>query len=334
MQNIITPENANDIGDRFILFPKHVNSDITENEIKEKVEEVSQNYNVVVLVPSFSRAKFWDPDGICTATKDNIEIFVETLKRQQHIGKVIIVNRYDGIDLPGEACRMLVIDGLPPFNSIKERYVQGIAPQSTTLLREQIQRIEQGMGRGVRSNDDECCIVLMGDELSDVLSRNRGIEFFSVATRCQYDLSKKLWDLLVQDRGNKPTVNDIFELAEYSLKKDQEWVATCKKELATVKYSNEAKIDEKVVAQRKAFEKCLANQWVDAANIIKQVKDHECEERKDICVRFKQSIPIGLMLCNHNKYYLQENKLVQPFYHRLMGYSTKKGLIIFRKHRQ
>ena len=279
MQNIITPENANDIGDRFILFPKHVNSDITENEIKEKVEEVSQNYNVVVLVPSFSRAKFWDPDGICTATKDNIEIFVETLKRQQHIGKVIIVNRYDGIDLPGEACRMLVIDGLPPFNSIKERYVQGIAPQSTTLLREQIQRIEQGMGRGVRSNDDECCIVLMGDELSDVLSRNRGIEFFSVATRCQYDLSKKLWDLLVQDRGNKPTVNDIFELAEYSLKKDQEWVATCKKELATVKYSNEAKIDEKVVAQRKAFEKCLANQWVDAANIIKQVKDHECDKR-------------------------------------------------------
>ena len=58
MQNIITPENANDIGDRFILFPKHVNSDITENEIKEKVEEVSQNYNVVVLVPSFSRANF------------------------------------------------------------------------------------------------------------------------------------------------------------------------------------------------------------------------------------------------------------------------------------
>ena len=48
-----------------------------EDDIKEKVEEVSQNYNVVVLVPSFSRAKFWDPDGICTATKDNIEIFLD-----------------------------------------------------------------------------------------------------------------------------------------------------------------------------------------------------------------------------------------------------------------
>ena len=92
-------------------------------------------------------------------------------------------NRYDGIDLPGDACRMLVIDGLPPLNSIKDRYIQSVAPQSTVLLREQVQRIEQGMGRGIRSNDDECCIVLMGDELTDVLSRNRGIDYFSVANK-------------------------------------------------------------------------------------------------------------------------------------------------------
>lgn len=39
MKNIITPENANDMGDRLIIFPKYVNSDISEIEIKEKVEE-------------------------------------------------------------------------------------------------------------------------------------------------------------------------------------------------------------------------------------------------------------------------------------------------------
>ena len=30
MKNIITPENANDIGDRLVIFPKYVNSDIFE----------------------------------------------------------------------------------------------------------------------------------------------------------------------------------------------------------------------------------------------------------------------------------------------------------------
>lgn len=279
MKNIITPENANDIGDRLVIFPKHVNSDISEIEIKEKVEETAKKYNVVILVPSFSRAKFWDEQGERTATKDNIDIIVEALKNGKCIGKIIFVNRYDGIDLPGDACRMLVIDGLPPLNSIKDRYIQSVAPQSTILLREQVQRIEQGMGRGVRSNDDECCIVLMGDELSDVLSRNKGIDYFSAATRCQYDLSKQLWDLLVSETGSKPTIAQIFELANYSLEKNAEWVATCKENLATVKYSNEAKVDEKIVAQRKAFEKAMNMQWLDAANAIKIVKDKEKDKR-------------------------------------------------------
>lgn len=58
MKNIITPENANDIGDRLIIFPKYVNSDISEMEIKEKVEEIAENYNVVILVPSFPEQNF------------------------------------------------------------------------------------------------------------------------------------------------------------------------------------------------------------------------------------------------------------------------------------
>lgn len=120
MKNIITPENANDIGDRLIIFPKYVNSDISEIEIKEKIEEIAKKYNVVILVPSFSRAKFWDERGIRTATKDNIDKIVAALKSGKHVGKIIFVNRYDGIDLPGDACRMLVIDGLPPLNSIKD----------------------------------------------------------------------------------------------------------------------------------------------------------------------------------------------------------------------
>ena len=61
------------------------------------------------------------------------------------------------------------------------------------------------MGRGVRSNGDSCCIVLMGDNLADVLLRNNGIEFFSNATREQYNLSKELWGLLKQ-QNPKPNV--------------------------------------------------------------------------------------------------------------------------------
>ena len=277
MNCIITPENANDIGDRLVIFPKHINSDISENDIKAEVEKIADKYNVVILVPSFARAKFWDEDGERTASKDNIGQIIDMLKNGEHIGKIILVNRYDGIDLPGDCCRLLVIDGLPPLNSIKERYIQSINPQSTILLREQIQRIEQGMGRGVRSNNDECCIILMGNELSNVLLRNKGIDYFSIATRCQYDLLKQLWDLLVSEVGVKPSINQIFELVNYSLEKNPEWIKTCKEALSKIKYSSEIRVDNKIIAQRKAFEESLKSQWRNAADIIKEVKDREAD---------------------------------------------------------
>lgn len=279
MKNIITPESANDIGSRLVIFPKFINNAISEVEIKEKVEEIAEKYNVVILVPSFSRARFWDESGERTAQKFNIDEIVEELKSGKYIGKTIFVNRYDGIDLPGDSCRLLVVDGLPPLNSIKDRYIQSVAPESTILLREQVQRIEQGMGRGVRSNDDTCCIVLMGDELSDVLLRNKGVDYFSVATRCQYNLSKELWDLLVETIGTKPNIREIFELSNDSLEKNPKWIEICKERLSAVKYSNEAKVDEKIVAQRKAFKHYINEQWHDAIAEIKKVKDKEPDNK-------------------------------------------------------
>lgn len=84
---------------------------------------------------------------------------------------------------------------------------------------------------------------------------------------------------MVSETGSKPTIDQIFELANYSLEKNAEWVATCKENLAAVKYSNEAKVDEKIVAQRKAFENAINMQWSDAANTIKSVKDKEKDKK-------------------------------------------------------
>ena len=155
-------------------------------EIKEKVEEVAEKYNVVVLVPSFSRAKFWDKEGTRTAKKDNINRIVDELKSGKHVGKVIFVNRYDGIDLPGDACRMLVIDGLPPLNSIKDRYIQSVAPQSTILLREQVQRIEQGN------------VIKISISCSDMMT----VMPFSFAMRRRIASSSSLWRISRKEVGS------------------------------------------------------------------------------------------------------------------------------------
>ena len=273
VQNAIVPDNANDIGDRLILFPKHLNHEITSDEIKDKIITISQKCNVIVIVPSFDRARYWDPDGSRTVYKENIEKAVQKLK-EAHMGLVVFVNRYDGIDLPDDACRVLVIDGLPPLKNDKDRYIQSIDSSSNILKREQIQRIEQGMGRGVRSNSDSCCIVLMGDNLADVLLRNNGISFFSNATREQYNLSKDLWNLLKEEK-EKPSIDDIFELADYSLNREIEWIQNSKERLSSVVYLAETKFDTNTTYLRKAYDYAINLQWQKAIDILNDAINDE-----------------------------------------------------------
>ena len=273
VRSIISPDYANDIGDRLILFPRHLNCKITNDDIKNKVLEIAEKYNVIVIVPSFERAKFWDPQEKYTITKESIQKTVSSLKKQ-HLGCFVLVNRYDGIDLPDDACRLLVIDGLPPLRNEKDKYIQSIDSTSVILRREQIQRIEQGMGRGVRSNSDSCCVVLMGDDLADVLLRNQGVSFFSNATREQYNLSKELWDLLKQEKPT-PNIDEIFELAEYSLKREVEWIQKSKENLSTVLYAAEPQFDKNALALRKVYNFSISQQWQKAIEVIDEAINNE-----------------------------------------------------------
>lgn len=211
INNIIVPNSADDIGSRLLLFPKHLNNSIMDEEIRSKVTEISSRYNVVVIVPSFERSKFWKEFATVVVNKDNILEQVEKMK-QGHVGLVVFVNRYDGIDLPNDACRLLVIDSLPPLSKEYNKYVHSICADSKLIVRERMQRIEQGMGRGVRSNNDSCCIVFMGSNLADVLIRQHGYRYFSDATQKQYELSESLWDALKEENSN-PTIDDIFFLS-------------------------------------------------------------------------------------------------------------------------
>lgn len=277
VSEIITPEQANDIGDRLILFPTHLNSTITDNEIRDKIYKLSAALNVVVIVPSRARGFFWDTTRNRIFTKENIDVAVEQLK-SSHVGLAIFVNRYDGIDLPNEACRILVIDGLPPLRSEYDKYVQGIDPTSNILIRQQVQKIEQGMGRGVRSNSDYCCVVLMGNQLADVLIRGKGVSYLSNSTYAQYKLSKELWDLL-KNENEEPDIDDVFELADYSLKREIEWIEKSKECLSAIKYNTIPNIENNTIALRESFEQASMGQWKKAAEILDEIINTENENK-------------------------------------------------------
>src|SRR5213075_360576 len=182
--NSITPLTANDIGDRMILVPQELNPELDDDALKAFYAELARSRNVVVIVPSNYRAQYWSDVARLTLRANNLEEGINQLKAG-HVGLVVMVNKYDGIDLPKSACDVLVIDGLPDFRRAIDKLEEGILFGTDQILNQRLQRVEQGMGRGVRSNDDHCLVFLMGKTLINFLYRADAKNRFSAATRAQ-----------------------------------------------------------------------------------------------------------------------------------------------------
>ncbi len=261
----VIPDTAGDIGDRMILLPQVINNKLTDEEIKQFCKSISQDVNVVIIVPSDERAKYWRAEADLILNKDNLYEGVTRLKREK-VGLTILVNRYDGIDLPKDACRFLVIDGLPVVRRLIDKVESGIIMGSSRKAAQLIPKIEQGMGRGVRSSDDYCAVFLMGRNLTSQLYAGGAIGRFSPGTKAQLNLSDQISELI---KGED--LSQIREAIMYCLHRDQNWVSKSKGALAALSYEANSTPDLVTIAQRKAYDFAFIKNYNAAVSELRNV---------------------------------------------------------------
>ena len=80
ISHAVIPDSAGDVGDRMILLPQVINPELTDNHIKSLCKFAAKHFNVVVIVPSDYRAKFWKDEADLILKKENIHAGVEQLK--------------------------------------------------------------------------------------------------------------------------------------------------------------------------------------------------------------------------------------------------------------
>lgn len=255
--NHLTPNVANDIGDRMILVPQEIDPGLSEADLKSYLKEKSKAFNTVVIIPSEFRLTFWKDVADLVVTAENLEIAVEQLKAK-HVGLVVMVNKYDGIDLPGSACRILVLDGLPQARRLYERVETNMLAGSEHIIAKQIQRIEQGMGRGIRANDDYCVVLLMGASLTKTMFLMGAKERFSPATRAQLEMSLTVAGQL---EGGLAELNDAIEVC---LKQGKEWKQVAREAVANIAYPPKGSVRPIAIAQRQAFDQATIHNYKSA----------------------------------------------------------------------
>lgn len=263
----ITPNIIGDIGDRMIIIPQVVNPELSDVDIKIMCAKISKTHNIVVIVPSAKRADFWADVVDKVVNKENIHSVVQEL-RKKHVGLVVVVNRYDGIDLPNNACRLLVIDGLPDVRRLVDKVTQNVLSGSKKNNDAIIQKIEQGMGRGVRSSDDYCAVVLLGKSLCGTIFLNGSLDKFSPATKKQIELSQSIMEQIGQSAA--PAIDAIESALQYCLTQDTNWVTTSKFQLVGLNYDSAGRIDQHTINRRVAYDKASRNMIQEAAALLRE----------------------------------------------------------------
>lgn len=187
VKSSLTSRSVAGISERMILMPDLMDFSFKYPEDPARLLSwvVENKRGAVVLTPSDKKAENWEAVAKVAKGANNVEQLVSDMQNGKELGPVVFSNRYDGIDLPGNACRLLVMDGLPAGTSSYELYRATALMGGNAMSRMMAQRIEQGIGRGARGSSDYCVDLLVGSDLTSWVGKNSNFSYFTSATKAQ-----------------------------------------------------------------------------------------------------------------------------------------------------
>lgn len=215
-------------GEKMVLIPSLIHDSLDRTTVAPEfaVKRPGRDYGVVVLTPNFAGSIDWERYGARVAKKDTILDEIERLKNTSCDQTLIIVNRYDGIDLPDDTCRVLVFDSKPFSENLVERYEERCRPNSVLTIVRTARTIEQGLGRSVRGEKDYSAILIIGPELVRMIRSKTYRQFFSRQTQAQIEIGLEIAELAKEEAvGQITPLESLNDLIKQCLVRDEGWKA-------------------------------------------------------------------------------------------------------------
>lgn len=219
MMHPLTSPSLAGISERMILAPHLMN---LETDIKNLVLKIckwtaiDKKLGVVILTPSQRAAHKYSKEFAVASNSSEVETNVKLLQEKKHMGPFVFANRYDGIDLPGDSCRLLVMDGLPIGTSTYEMFLTSSLFSGDRIDRLLAQRIEQGIGRGARGAGDHCVVILESKQLSSWLGKSDHLDMLTGPTTAQILIGTEISEAINNDE-------DLLQTIEKSYARDGDW---------------------------------------------------------------------------------------------------------------
>ena len=264
-------------GEKMVLLPSLINEELDREQIVKgfAVPNSKRRFGVVALVPSCNRTKDWEAYGAIVANKDTLSEIIDGLKRGEFEKAVVLANRYDGIDLPDDDCRILVFGSKPYSECLTDLYQEFCRPDSEATLMRTIRTVEQGMGRSVRGEKDYCVVVVIGTDIIRLIRDKESRKYLSSQMAAQIELGLEIADMARQEieDGAKPA--DAFNgLIRQCLGRDADWKAFYVEQMGTVRPSGANEQVLRLYATELAAEEAhKAGDYVSASEGLQKLLD-------------------------------------------------------------
>ena len=210
---LVSPSTTAGECERLILVPS-LNTGIDDDV--DSGMDIIEDKKALILVPTYQRGMNWSSVAALPSRED-VPQAVRAFREAAAPEKLILAARYDGIDLPGDTCRVLVMDDLPTGLSPLERFQWERLSMQNSFRSTLASRIIQSFGRISRGMSDHGVVILTGQHLVDWIHLPRNRSLLPKFLKRQIELGEKL-------SGYSENPKALIAAADACLSRDQNWV--------------------------------------------------------------------------------------------------------------
>ncbi|TCK68446.1 DEAD/DEAH box helicase family protein [Acidipila rosea] len=272
-------------GEKMVLLPSLIHEDLDRTEVVHHYAEpnTKRRYGYVALASSFARTKDWEAYGAIVANRDTVSNVLEELREGEYEKTVVLVNRYDGIDLPDDMCRVLVFDGRPFSESLIDLYQEHCRPDSDATLMRTIRTIEQGMGRSVRGEKDYSVVIITGSDITRLVRDKESRKFLSPQMSTQIEIGMEIAEMAQQEieEGESPA-DALNGLVRQCLGRDADWKAFYGEQMEKVRPAGaNERILRAYAAELAAEQAYNSGDYTAAGDALQKLIDKGSTDRED-----------------------------------------------------
>lgn len=197
--NVISPKGKSGDAQRLFIFIPGADD---EEQKQVALNLIGKNKSCVIS-PSKARANQWVPPAKIydsASGHKGIQKFADSRGSDM----LALVARYDGIDLPGDACRILVLDRLPKGENLFDKFIDQSVQIETMRASHTATRVTQAIGRIFRSNTDHGVVMLRGSDLQSWLKTPKNIRLLPALLQRQIQLGISLYEQVNEEKLTYP----------------------------------------------------------------------------------------------------------------------------------